>query len=103
MVQVPDLESFNKLVARVDRVETENEFLKSLLLSQRWLNRRQAMNALGCKDEKLRLLTISGRLDHRYEGKTPMYDAYSIRTYLMAKKIDASLVDKRILSAHFVS
>ena len=101
MPQVPDLESFNKLVRRVEAVEEENEFLRALLLGERWMNREQAKAALGCKDDKLRLLRINKTLVYRYEGKKPFYDAFSIRSYLTAHKIDESEANRRIISARF--
>ena len=99
MIQVPDLESFNKLARQVQHLAEENEFLKTLLLGERWLNRREAMIALGCRDDKLRQLTLAKRLTYRYEGKAPFYCVFSIRSYLTAQKIDQREADKRVLSA----
>ncbi|GAB4042496.1 hypothetical protein [Spirosoma litoris] len=100
-MEVPSLEEFKQVVKRIEAVEDENEFLKSLLLAERWLSRKQAMVALGCQHNKLRKLTLDNEITHRYEGKYPYYCAFSIRTYLTAQKIDAKKVDKRLLSARF--
>ncbi|GAB4007096.1 hypothetical protein GCM10028808_10310 [Spirosoma migulaei] len=101
MVQVAEYEEFKAIVRRVEALEEENGFLKSLLLGERWLNRKQAMAALGCKDNKLRKLTLTNALTHRYDGKNPYYDAFSIRDYLLDQKIDSKEVEKRIISARF--
>ncbi|GAB4035049.1 hypothetical protein [Spirosoma gilvum] len=99
MVQVPTIEEFQAYVQRIERVEQEYDFLKSLLTGNRWLNRNQAMIALGIKDDKLRALTLNGMLIHRYEGTRPFYDVFSIRDYLADRKIDRQEIDRRILRA----
>ena len=99
MVQVADYEEFLDLKRRVDQLEEENVFLKSLIMGSRWLRRKQAMAALQCSDNTLRRLTVMGRLTYRQEGAHPYYDAFSLREYLLSQKIDAKLVDQRILSA----
>jgi hypothetical protein len=71
MYQVPSLEQHNQLVELVEQLRADNQFLKDLLLAERWLTRKQAMTALNCKDSKLRTLTLNNSLTYRYEGKTP--------------------------------
>ncbi|WP_461092616.1 hypothetical protein [Spirosoma gilvum] len=101
MLQVPSYEAFQALEKRVEAVERENGFLKELLTGKRWLNRNQAMIALGVKDGKLRQLTVNRIIAHRYEGTKPYYDVISIRAYLEGRKIEGSEIDKRVLRAYF--
>jgi len=103
MVQVVDYEEFKEAIRRIESLEEDNIFLKSLLLAERWLSRKQAMHALGCKDSKLWQLTRENQITHRYEGKSPLYDVFSIRVYLEANKIDAKEANQRIISARFSS
>ncbi|GAB4007115.1 hypothetical protein GCM10028808_10370 [Spirosoma migulaei] len=102
MVQVVDYEEFSVLKRVVEELKEENEFLKSLLLGERWLTRKQTMAALGCQHNKLRKLTLENRLTYRYEGKYPFYDTFSIRAYLNAQKIDMKEIDKQIISTRFI-
>ena len=99
MVQVVDYEEFSLLKREFEVLKEDNQFLRSLLLGERWLTRKQAMVALGCKDDKLRQLTLNNTLTYRYEGKTPSYDVFSIRSYLLARKIESTEVDKKVLFA----
>lgn len=100
-VEVPTLEAFNDLAARVDKVEADNEFIKSLLLGERWLTRKQAMKVIGRSEKTLKRLTDAKRLTVRYEGIKPFYDVFSIRAYLTTQSIDSVLIDKRILTAKY--
>ncbi|GAB4007121.1 hypothetical protein GCM10028808_10390 [Spirosoma migulaei] len=103
MVQVVDYEEFSALKRVVEEIKEEYEFLQSLLLAVRWISRQQAMGALCCKGDKLRMLTRTNRLTYRYEGKKPYYDVFSIRAYLNSQKIDAKEINKRIIKARFGS
>ncbi|GAB4036744.1 hypothetical protein [Spirosoma gilvum] len=96
MAEVPTYEEFKVQVKRVEQLEADIEFLKSLLTDIRWLSRNQAVIALNIKDDKLRRLTVDGVLTHRYEGAKPFYDVFSIREYLADRKID-----KRLLTANY--
>lgn len=102
-MQVPEMGQFLALVERVDLIQSENDFLKSLLLGERWLSRKQAMNAIGCSEKTLKRLTDKKVLTSRYEGTKPFYCAFGIRTYLTGRQIEANTVQKRILSALFTS
>lgn len=101
MVQVVDYEEFSVLKREVEELRADNEFIRSLLLGERWLSRKQAMSALNCRDDKLRKLTLSKTLIHRYEGKKPQYDVFSIRAYLTAQSIDSVAIDRRLLTAKY--
>jgi len=101
MVQVPSNEEFQAIEKRLQLAEEEIEFLKSLLLGERWLTRKQAMAAIGCKVDKLRSLTTSRKITYRKEGKTPFYEVFSIRDYLTSQQIDSKAIDRCIISARF--
>lgn len=70
-------------------------------MGERWLDRKQAMNALDCGHNKLRQLHLNDVLTYKYEGDRPNYDVFSIRNYLAAQKIGSKETDKRILVARF--
>lgn len=99
MVHCPDYEEFTNLVRRVEKLETENKMLKSLLLGQQWLSRKQAMKAIGCSSSTLKRIANEKELVYRYVGKHPFYDVDSIRTYLKEQKIDENVADERVLRA----
>lgn len=99
MVQVVDYQEFLDLKRLVEQLRDENQFLKSLMMGRRWLRRSEALIALRCSDSTLRKLTEAKRIVYRKEGKTPFYDAFSIRDYLLSKMIATDQVDRQILSA----
>lgn len=101
MLEVVGIEVFRALEERVNKVEADNAFLRSLLTGERWISREQAMKALNCKDSKLRRLTLANAIEHHYEGSKPYYDVFSIRNYLTGQKLDPTEVENRILSANF--
>lgn len=100
-VEVPTQEAFNELATCVNQLKDETGFLKSLLLGERWLSRKQALQALGCKDDKLKRLATNKVLTVRYEGIKPYYDVFSIRAYLTVQRVDAAVIDRRILTAKY--
>lgn len=100
-IEVPTKEAFDALAARVEFIAAENEFLKSLLLGERWLSRKQAIVAIGCSEKTLKRLTDAKRLTVRFEGIKPIYDVFSIRAYLTAHKVDEALIDRQILTAKY--
>ena len=99
MAKVPEYDEFEALQREVHAQREELEFLRSLLLSEVWLDRQQTMTALDCSADTLRRLHLAGELEFRYQGDRPFYCIYSVRNYLTAKKIEKPAVDRRILSA----
>ena len=100
-MQVPSYDEFQALIIRVEQTEGNNEFLRSLLLAERWLTRKQTMAAIGCSEKTLKRLTDAKRLTFRYEGIKPFYDVFSIRAYLTAQSVDSAAIDRRILTAKY--
>jgi RNase adaptor protein for sRNA GlmZ degradation len=68
MVQVVDYEEFSALKRVFEVIKEDNQFLRSLLLGERWLTRKQVVVAMGCKDDKLRQLTLNNTFTYRCEG-----------------------------------
>lgn len=103
MVEVPTKQEFDALKAAVDRLVAENDFLRSIIMAQRALTRRQVLKALDISESTLWRLSKNGKL-HIYteKGKT-YYGLDSIREYLTGiKKIEKQRADQRIIEAIYV-
>ncbi|QHV97307.1 hypothetical protein [Spirosoma endbachense] len=103
MVQAPDYEEFENLKRQVHEQGLELSFLRSLLLQVAWLDRAQTMKALDVSHETLRRIHLSGELRYRYKGDRPFYCIYSVRDYLIGKKISPEVAQRRVLAALFDS
>ncbi|WP_338871785.1 hypothetical protein WBJ53_26290 [Spirosoma sp. SC4-14] len=99
MLQVVDYKEFEELKELVLSQVDELNFLRSLLVQVAWLDRTQTMQALDVSHETLRRIHLAGELTFRYQGDRPFYCIYSIRAYLMAKKIEPKAAERRILIA----
>jgi len=88
MPNVVDYEEFSALIKRVERVEIDNDFLKSFICSIKWMSRTEAMELLGVSSSTLHRMTKRGKLDYLKEGENIRYSVQSIFDYLLAKKID---------------
>lgn len=99
MADVIDRAEFLPFVARLEALERENRFLRSLLMRESWLTRAQTMKALNCSETTLHRLTKLGRLAWRKEGKYVSYELESVRAYLTAHNVESWAVDERVITA----
>lgn len=95
MVQVVGYEEFKAVVDQLLQAEKHIASLTELLLSQRWLNRTQAMWALNVSESTLHRMTKSCRLTHRYESAKPLYRVAGPRAYMASQRIE----DQRLMMA----
>ncbi|GAB2550107.1 helix-turn-helix domain-containing protein [Spirosoma aerophilum] len=99
MVSVITKEEFEPVLQRLETLERENAFLRSIFIDLKWLNVNQVAKALNCSDSTVYRLIKSGTLEHRLEGTRPMCSIEAVRSYLSAKKILPYEVDYRLVSA----
>ena len=99
MVQVVTDQEFKPVLERLDRLERENEFLRSLLADLRWLNVAQVARALNCSDSTVYRLIKANRIEHRFEGTRPLCSLTGVRNYLAAQKIIPEEADRRVIAA----
>jgi excisionase family DNA binding protein len=99
MIQVPTKEDIDAILARLDAIERENNFLRAILIDLQWLSVSQVAKALSCSVNTVYRLIKRERIAHRYEGMKVMCSITSVRSYLTDKKIDEIEIQYRLLGA----
>ncbi|MBO0947561.1 hypothetical protein [Fibrella forsythiae] len=99
MAHVVEYEEFEKVMKRIEALETDNQFFKALLLGQKWLSRKQTYTALGVSAMTLDRLRQANAITYRYEGTKPLYCIDSVRDYMKNRKIEGKAIDQRLISA----
>ncbi|UFH54691.1 helix-turn-helix domain-containing protein [Spirosoma sp. KNUC1025] len=97
MIQVPSYEEFAALQKQVLELQREVRYL--IGTGGKWMDRKQAMQALNCSESTLHRLMRLGKLSHRYEGKKPLFDADGIRDYIQSTRVSSEFTDHRVLNA----
>ncbi|MVM34267.1 hypothetical protein GO755_29825 [Spirosoma sp. HMF4905] len=99
MMQVPTNEEFAAVVKRLEILERENEYLRTVVTDLQWLTVPQVAKAIRCSQRTVTRLIEAKKLINRREGSKPLCNISSVRSYLLGKKVDDVEINYRLMSA----
>ncbi|QMW06324.1 helix-turn-helix domain-containing protein [Spirosoma foliorum] len=99
MTKVPSYEDFADALKRLEVLERENEYLRTVVTDLQWLTVAQVAKACRCSQRTVTRLIDSNKLVNRKEGSKSLCNISSVRSYLLGKKVDEQEINYRLMGA----